>query len=341
MNNKLVSIIIPVYNRGKMISEAIKSSLNQTYNNIEIIVVNDGSTDNTLEVVETLQETNTKIKIINQENKGVSQARITGLNNASGEYVMFLDSDDLISKNYVSSLVQALEESKTKVALSRRYQEMGPLRILYNKYPNFMDLREDKYYLPTFWVGVNCKLYERKSLELLDFGLKANEDLAFNYYDLASKRYISCNNKAIYTQRFAENSLAKDLIYGNLEHIDNTIKPLEIEHTLFDNNNLLKKYNRELEAIFIKNVFERIFNIWFSKESKEKKDELIICLLKYLNFYFPNWRINKYYLESFKGFPLDSKMYVNVASFLIRNIATNEISSCSKTIYDFNNILRK
>lgn len=338
---KLVSIIIPVYNREKMISEAIKSCLNQTYDNIEIIVVNDGSKDNTLKVIEALQEQNTKIKVINQENKGVSQARITGLNNASGEYVMFLDSDDLISKNYVSSLVQALEESKTKVALARRYQEMGPLRVLYNKYPNYMNLREDKHYLPTFWVGVNCKLYERKSLELLDFGLKANEDLAFNYYDLATKRYVSCNNKAIYTQRFAENSLAKDLIYGNLDHIGNTIKPLEIEMNLFSDSNLLDEYCEELEAIFIKNIFERIFNIWISKEPKEKKDELVICLLKYLNFYFPYWRNNKYYLESFKVFPLDSKMYVNITAFLLRNITVDEQKDCNETINDFNNILKK
>lgn len=338
---QLVSIIIPVYNREKMIKEAINSCLAQTYENIEIVVVNDGSTDNTLKIVEDLQNISSKIKLINQVNQGVSKARITGLNKASGKYVMFLDSDDLISKNYISSLVQALEETKTSVALARRYQEMGPLRILYNKYPEFMDLRKDKCYLPTFWVGVNCKLYERKNLELLDFGLKANEDLAFNYYDLASKRYISCNNKAIYTQRFAHNSLAKDLIYGNLDHIDNTIKPLEIEYNLFSDNNMLDEHREELEAIFIKNIFERIFNIWISKETKDKKDKLIICLLKYLNFYFPYWKRNKYYLANFKGFPLDSKMYENITAFLIRNITVDEQKNCNETIIDFNNILRK
>lgn len=338
---KLVSIIIPVYNRGKMVIEAIKSCLRQTYQNIEIVVVNDGSTDDTLEKIEELQEQYANIKIISQANQGVSKARITGLNNANGEYIMFLDSDDLISKNYVYSLVQALEYSKATVALARRYQEMGPLRILYNKYPGFMDLKQDKHFLPTFWVGVNCKLYERRDLELLDYGLKANEDLAFNYYDLASRRYISCNNAAIYTQRFAENSLAKNLIYGNLDHIDNTIKPLEIEHKLFSDSKLLDEYSLELEAVFIKNIFERIFNIWMSKEPKERKIELINCLLRYLNFHFPNWKANKYYLENFKGFPFDSKMYENITAFLIRNITTDEISSGSETIESFNSILRK
>lgn len=338
---KLVSIIIPVYNREKMIVDAIRSCLKQDYQNIEIVVVNDGSTDKTLENVENLRENYSNILVVNQENQGVAKARIVGLKHANGECVMFLDSDDLLSRNYVSSLVETLQESKTKVVLARRYQEMGLLHLLYNKYPEYMDLLRDKHYLPTFWVGVNCKLYDKKSLELQDFGLKANEDLAFNYYDLASKRYISCNNKAIYTQRYAENSLAKDLIYGNLDHIDNTIKPLEIEYSLFSQNGLLEEYTSELEAVFIKNMFERICNIYLSKKPKEKKEELIICLLKYMNLYFPRWRTNEYYLKSFKGFPLDSKLYENIAAFLIRNMATNGISSGEQTINEFNSILRK
>lgn len=341
MEMKLVSIIIPVYNREKMVVEAINSSLKQDYQNIEIVVVNDGSKDNTKENVESLQEQYSNILLINQENQGVAKARMEGLKHANGEYVVFLDSDDLINKNYVSSLINTLEETKTPVALARRYQIMGPLHLLYNKYPSFMDLKEAKHYLPTFWVGVNSKIYERKSLELLDFGLKANEDLAFNYYDLAKKRYVGCNNKAIYTQRAAKNSLAKDLIFGNLDHIDNTINPLEIEYNLFNENDMLKEYNEELETVFIKNIFERIFNIWISKYPKEKKEELIICLLKYLNFHFPNWLMNNAYLTNFKGFPLDYKFYENLSAFLIRNISTNEVSGCEETINDFNNILRK
>lgn len=203
-----------------------------------------------------------------------------------------------------------------------------------------MNLGEDKHYLPTIWVGVTCKLYERKNLELLDFDLKANEDLAFNYYDLASKRYISCNNKAIYTQRFAKNSLAKDLIYGNIDHIDNTLKPLEIEKKLFSENNLIDIYHEELEAIFIKNIFERVCNVCPSKIPKEKKNELIICLLKYLNNNYPYWRQNRYYLQHFKGFPLDSKFWVNCASLLTRNIITEKKEDYATTLNEFYEILR-
>lgn len=92
-----------------------------------------------------------------------------------------------------------------------------------------MDLEISKHYLPTIWVGVTCKLYSRKDLNLLDFGLTANEDLAFTYYDLASKRYVGCDNRVIYVQRFSHDGLSKNYICGNLDYLDNTLKPLEIE----------------------------------------------------------------------------------------------------------------
>lgn len=101
----LVSIIIPVYNREKMIQEVIKSCFSQSYENSEIIVVNDGSIDKTSITVEQMQSYSPKIKLINQENQGVSKARMTGLKFANGDYVMFLDSGDLISKDYISLLV--------------------------------------------------------------------------------------------------------------------------------------------------------------------------------------------------------------------------------------------
>lgn len=323
-----------------MIREAIISCLNQTYENIEIVVVNDGSTDNTKYIVEELQNNSNKIKLVNQENQGVSKARITGLNECNGEYITFLDSDDLISKNYVSNLVAVLEKNNVPIALARRYQKIGPLRILYNKYPEYINLEESKQYLPTIWVGVNCKIYKREKLNLLDFGLKANEDLAFNYYDLATKKIVGCDNKSIYVQRFASNSLAKDLIYGNLNHIDNTLKPLEFEKILFEESNLKAEYYFELEAIFIKNIFERIFNISTSNISKDKKKALIDCLIKYLNYHFPTWKANKYYTSGFKGFPIDSRLYVNVASLFLGGNITSAMQGYEETMNNFNNILK-
>lgn len=100
--SKTFSIIVPLYNCEEYIEECIYSLLKQTYKDFEIIIVNDGSTDNSLSVVERIQDN--KIKIINQENKGLFHARISGLKVATGDVCLFVDADDLIDKDTLKSI---------------------------------------------------------------------------------------------------------------------------------------------------------------------------------------------------------------------------------------------
>lgn len=113
---KKISVVIPVYNtEPNYIDKAINSVLNQTYKNIEIIVVNDGSTDKaTLEYLKTIN--NPDIKIINQENKGLGGARNTGIENSTGEYIGFLDSDDWLDNNFYEVLYNLCEENNADIA---------------------------------------------------------------------------------------------------------------------------------------------------------------------------------------------------------------------------------
>ena len=97
-NLPLVSIVIPCFNRKAEIKDAIDSALAQTYSNIEIIVVDDGSTDNSIQVIKEYGE---KVKLIAQTNKGVSAARNTGFASAQGEFIVFLDSDDWLSTDII------------------------------------------------------------------------------------------------------------------------------------------------------------------------------------------------------------------------------------------------
>lgn len=106
-NLPLVSIIIPCYNREKYISQAIDSVLNQTYQPIEVIVVDDGSQDNSINVV---KKYGNRISLIEQANRGVSAARNTGFKAAQGSYIIFLDSDDWLSNNIVESHIQTLNK---------------------------------------------------------------------------------------------------------------------------------------------------------------------------------------------------------------------------------------
>ncbi|KAF0261007.1 glycosyltransferase family 2 protein [Leuconostoc citreum] len=96
------SIIMPVYNVGKFLNEAIRSVVNQTYENLELIIVNDGSTDNSEEVVKKFSQIDNRIVLINQINMGLSAARNVGLTHVTGDYIFFMDSDDIININLFS-----------------------------------------------------------------------------------------------------------------------------------------------------------------------------------------------------------------------------------------------
>ena len=100
-----VSIIVPVYNIEKYLAKCLDSLINQTLEDIEIICVNDGSTDNSAEILNEYAQKDCRIKIINQDNAGLSAARNTGINAANGEYIGYVDSDDWIDLNFTKSCI--------------------------------------------------------------------------------------------------------------------------------------------------------------------------------------------------------------------------------------------
>ena len=105
MSDKLISIIVPIYNKEKYISKCLDSILQQDYYNFEIIIIDDGSTDNSSHIVKDYCSKNKNIKYYFQTNQGVSAARNKGLDLVSGEYIIFIDADDYISKKFISNFV--------------------------------------------------------------------------------------------------------------------------------------------------------------------------------------------------------------------------------------------
>lgn len=108
-NQPLVSVIVPVYNAEKYVKGALSSLVTQTYKNIEIICVNDGSTDHSVDILNKMAEVDSRIKIITQVNGGPAKARNTGLDAAKGKYISFVDSDDFVDKEMYSTLVEMAE----------------------------------------------------------------------------------------------------------------------------------------------------------------------------------------------------------------------------------------
>lgn len=114
MKNK-ISIIIPVYNAEKYIGRCLESVVNQTYRNLEIICVDDGSTDNSYKIIEEKAKQDNRIILIKQKNQGVSIARNTAIENLTGDYIMFLDSDDYMEQNMCEIMYKAINEFETDV----------------------------------------------------------------------------------------------------------------------------------------------------------------------------------------------------------------------------------
>ena len=124
-NKPLISVIVPVYNVEKYVGRCLTSIINQSYTNLEIIVVNDGSTDNSLSVCEAYAAKDNRIKLITQENRGLSGARNTGLRHYTGEYVTFVDSDDWIHRSMIEFLYNVLMryDSEMSLCANRRVSE--------------------------------------------------------------------------------------------------------------------------------------------------------------------------------------------------------------------------
>lgn len=113
-----ISVIIPVYNTGKYLARCLDSVVQQTFNNLEIICVNDGSTDDSAKILKQYAQLDKRIKIITQKNSGLSAARNAGLKHMSGEYVSFIDSDDWIDANYYEYLLHLIEQKHADIAMA-------------------------------------------------------------------------------------------------------------------------------------------------------------------------------------------------------------------------------
>lgn len=130
--NELVSIIVPVYNVEKYLERCIVSIVQQTYENIEIILVDDGSTDRSSEICDDWCRRDKRIKVIHRENGGLSAARNSGIDQATGEYFSFIDSDDYVSQYFIEKLVKLLRDNNTRISicnLTYIYEEDNSERV--------------------------------------------------------------------------------------------------------------------------------------------------------------------------------------------------------------------
>lgn len=205
----LVSIIIPVYNIADYIKKCVDSILVQTYENFEILLIDDGSTDNSSAVCDAIAKTDSRIKVIHKENGGVSAARNTGLEAMQGDYVTFVDGDDYIANDFIECLYNALVSSNADISTCGHYRVDfdGSLKKIYHLSddPDTVIVTSGKDAVTNMFYGQLCsassgsKLYKRKLFNNLRFpDYIMGEDTYVVYHTFKKADVIAHTNKPLY-----------------------------------------------------------------------------------------------------------------------------------------------
>ena len=199
----MISLILNVYNGEKYIDKCITSILSQTYNNFEFIIVNDGSTDNTKDIIDIYSTKDNRIRAFHTENKGISSSRAFGLTKITGEYFIFIDGDDYVDKDYLKELYDSIVKNNADLATCEYYEvrDTGTSQIKILEHTNPIDYTRDLIHGKT-WCVVWNKLFKtnivRENKISFIEGSRYWEDVPFSIiYSLYCKK-ITYIHKPLY-----------------------------------------------------------------------------------------------------------------------------------------------
>ena len=271
-----VSVVIPFYNVEDYLQECLDSIINQTLDDIEIICVNDGSTDNSLKIVERFAHSDDRIKIFSQENKGASASRNHGIKKAQGDYIYFMDSDDILELNALEELFDFSASNNLDILIFKiiafndetgeqqtlNYYEMPFLKSFNEKVFNYKDLGENAIKLAVSPPG---KLFKRDLIHSIEFleGYIFEDNLYFAEAMLKAER-VSFLDKYYYNRRIRQNSVmsSKTIKFADCITIANKI----IE--FFKEENVYEYFKKPMMEKKISTTYNR-----FSQVDEEYKEE--------------------------------------------------------------------
>lgn len=286
MNQELITIIVPVYNVEKYLIECINSIINQTYVNLEIIIVNDGSTDSSLNICNYFKKIDERIKVINKDNGGLSSARNVGIDIAKGKYIVFIDSDDYVDEKYVEKLYNLVKINKAEVAQcgiwkvndnKEKIEKIGySNNIIKTGKEMIMDIY-DNHWLEN--IVVWNKIYKKSIFEEIRFPLgKINEDEFTTYKILYNENKIPIIDDCLYFYRQSNDSLMRKKF--NEKRL-NLLEALEERIEYFYKNKEIELYNMTIKA-YLNKCIECYMNVKIYIENSRDIQKMI--KLKYINY---------------------------------------------------------
>lgn len=309
-----LSVIVPCYNTAKYVPKCLDSIIENKIDDMEIIVVNDGSTDNTLDILKEYKKKYSKlIKVIDQVNSGLSMARNAGLKVASGEYISFIDSDDYIEKNMYKELLKKANDNFDIVICS--------VNMVYPTYIKEIDsgLNEDitdkekiKSVMNKWFTVVWNKIYKRELLKDLYFKKGVwFEDVEFLYRLLPRIKSIGVINGYYYNYIQRPNSITytyNNKLYHFIENFDGILE-------YYKQNNLYDEYKDELEYGYVRYLYGTFIKRLAKTKNKKEFKKGYKIVRKKVKTNFPNYQKNKYlddkkglYLKHF-NYPLATFIY--------------------------------
>ena len=278
-NYPAISLIIPIYNVANYLTRTLESVKNQTFKDFEVICVNDGSTDNSSDIVQSFTDTDKRFKLLNQKNTGLSGARNTGLKNARGEYIMFLDGDDYMHKQCVEIALNTIRKAQTDICVFD-YTKVSTqdviTDVMFDKEPEIKYIKDPALYLLKEFQEKTVlawnKIYKMSLIgNTLFQPLNPNEDTIFMlelYLRLNKISYIE--NKMIYyvtnpnsiTHKISFDKIAINMVMRNRYLIDIIEKFVSKNH----NSDIIQKLLKHHISLV-----REAFKIMISKPLKQGK----------------------------------------------------------------------
>lgn len=312
---KKVSIIVPVYNVEKYISECLNSLIKQTYSNIEIILVNDGSTDKSGEICKKYAGQDKRIKVIEQENQGAANAKNNGLEHVTGDYITFIDSDDYVELHWIKTMVDTLEDKNADVVECNFVKEYVDSYELGNDNTYAYKEFSSETYMEQYLSNWTCSLFWNKL-----FKVEITENVYF-------RRERRCIDDEFYTYKILSNAKKivriEDILYHYRQRISSAV---------VSEKNRIQKTDDALEVLieryeWIKNKFPRLTKIYLRHDIDIMfyfAREFVFCDNTIKKFY----KVAKYYSkECFKHYPGKVTMKNMVILLLIKK---SELLTCKK-----------
>lgn len=292
-----VSVIVPVYNVDKYVAKCLDSLVNQTIDDYELIIINDGSTDKSEEIVqEYINKYPKLIKYIKQTNQGLSDSRNNGLKLATADYVMFVDSDDYVCNNILEKMYNKIVEEKCDCVICGNNVVKEDYTVISSTYPNNYSKMD---FITKMLLGNLCawnKIIRKEVLEDSDFLFRSRvwyEDIDFSF-----KLFIK-SKKMCFLEENLYNYLLRDGSIMNSKNLTRNLELLEAFDEIIKyskKHNVYEKYYKEIEFLAINHIYISccVRILCNSSATNNEKEKLLNQFMEYMNRNFSGYSKNIY-----------------------------------------------